>query len=91
MIERDLTGDGKADLIISHDGISCSGGGRSSACGMQVCAVKIYVRDGTLLKLAVGDLLGTAVKVGDGAVPTIEWRIHGGAGRMTKWNGQAFR
>ncbi len=91
VIERDLTGDGKADLIISHDGISCSGGGRSTACGMQVCAVKIYVRDGALLKLAVGDLLGTAVKVGDGAVPTIEWRIHGGSGRMTKWNGQAFR
>lgn len=91
VIERDLTGDGKADLIISHDGISCNGGGRSSACGMQVCAVKIYVRDGALLKLAVGDLLGTAVKVGDGAVPTIEWRIHGGGGRVMKWNGQAFR
>jgi hypothetical protein len=91
VIERDLTGDGKADLIISHDGISCSGGGRSSACGLQVCAVKIYIRDGALLKLAVDDLLGTAIRVGDGAVPTIEWRIHGGAGRTTKWNGQAFR
>jgi hypothetical protein len=58
---------------------------------MQVCAVKIYVRDGPLLKLAVDDMLGTAVKVGDGSVPTIEWRIHGGGGRATRWNGQAFR
>ena len=66
VIERDLTGDGQPDLIISHDGITCSDGGRSNACGMQVCSVTIYVRDGALLKPAVDDLLGTMVTVSDG-------------------------
>ncbi|HET8726404.1 MAG TPA: hypothetical protein VFO41_02745 [Alphaproteobacteria bacterium] len=42
VIERDLTGDGLADLIISHDGITCSDGGRSNACGAQVCSFVIY-------------------------------------------------
>jgi hypothetical protein len=29
VIERDLIGDGKAGLVISHEGIACSNGGRS--------------------------------------------------------------
>ena len=91
VIERDLTGDGNADLIISHDGITCGASGRSGACGMQVCLVKIYVRRGPLLKLAVDDLLGTMVTVSDGKVPTIRWHGHGGARRSMKWNGQDFR
>ncbi|WP_147707516.1 hypothetical protein [Microvirga massiliensis] len=44
VIERDLIGDGRADLIISHEGISCTGGApwrRSSFCGAQVCPVNI--------------------------------------------------
>ncbi|ANV99335.1 hypothetical protein LMTR13_03235 [Bradyrhizobium icense] len=91
VIERDLTGDGKADLIISHEGITCTGGGRSSACGMQVCSVMIYVREGPLLKLAVGDLLGMMVTVDAGRIPTVRWRGHGGSPRAMRWNGGAFR
>jgi hypothetical protein len=41
VIERDLTGDGRADLIISHEGIQCADSGRSLYCGMQVCSVMI--------------------------------------------------
>jgi hypothetical protein len=33
MIERDLTGDDKADLIISHEGITCPDGAPSGFCG----------------------------------------------------------
>jgi len=91
VIERDLTGDGKADLIISHEGITCSGGGRSQMCGMQVCSVMIYVREGALLKLAVGDRLGGGVTVGDGAIPAISMHGHGGARGSLRWNGSAFR
>jgi len=42
VIERDLDGDGRDDLIIAHEAISCTSGGqfgRSMFCGMQVCSV----------------------------------------------------
>jgi hypothetical protein len=91
VIERDLTGDGQADLIISHTGITCSDGGGSNACGAQVCSFIIYVRDGALLKSAKDDLLGMMVTVGDGKVPAIRWRGHGGGARSIKWNGREFR
>ena len=90
VIERDLTGDGQPDLTIRHDGITCSDGGRSNACGMQVCSVTIYVRDGALLKPAVDDLLGTMVTVSDGKIPVIHWRGHGGGAHSMKWNGSKF-
>jgi CHAT domain-containing protein len=91
VIERDLTGDGNADLIISHDGITCSRGRRSGFCGMQVCSVMIYVRHGPLLQRAVGEFLGTKLTVGDGKVPTIRLHAHGGKQHSMKWNGQDFR
>lgn len=90
VIERDLTGDGLADLIISHDGITCSDGGRSNACGAQVCSFVIYVRDGALLK-PKDDLLGVMITVGDGKVPVIRWRGHGGGAHSIRWNGREFR
>jgi len=91
VIERDLTGDGKVDLIVSHDGITCGRNGRSGLCGVQVCSVMIYVRHGPLLKLAVGDLLGMKLTVDDGKVPTIRLYAHGGTQRSMKWNGRDFR
>ncbi len=38
VIERDLTGDGKADLILSHEGINCSAGASTSRSGFLRCA-----------------------------------------------------
>ncbi|MER9971609.1 hypothetical protein [Mesorhizobium sp. M0060] len=81
VIERDLTGEGKADLITSHEGISCSAGAstsRSSFCGAQICAVNIYVRRGSLLELKT-EILGVGVSVGEGQVPEI--RMHATWGR----------
>ena len=37
VIERDLTGDGRADLIISHEGIGCAGRGAASSAACR-CA-----------------------------------------------------
>jgi hypothetical protein len=91
VIERDLTGDGKADLIISHEGITCAGRGRSQMCGMQVCSVMIYVRDGSLLKLREGELLGGGVTVGPGEIPAIFLHGHGGRRGSLRWNGREFR
>jgi hypothetical protein len=91
VIERDLTGDGKADLIISHEGITCSGGGRSLMCGAQVCSVMVYVREGSLLKLRVGDRLGAGVRVRPGEVPTISMHGHGGREGGIRWDGRSFQ
>lgn len=90
VIERDLTGDGKADLIVSHDGIKCADGARSSACGMQVCLVKLYVRRGPLLKLSL-DMLGAGVRVEGGSIPKITMYAHGGSQGSIRWDGNGFR
>jgi hypothetical protein len=90
VIERDLTGDGKADLIISHEGIKYADGERSGFCGMQVCSVNIYVRRGELLKLAL-EMLGARVRVEGGPIPTITMVAHGGSLHSIRWNGSGFR
>lgn len=87
VIERDLTGDGKADLVISHEGITCGSGGRSGFCGAQVCSVLIYVRRGSLLVLA-REMLGAGVSVRGGE---IHMHAHGGRPGVVRWNGREFR
>lgn len=91
VIERDLNGDGKADLIIAHEGIKCTNGSRSNACGMVVCTVNIYIREGALLQSMVDDLLGASVSVGNGKIPFIRMVDHAGKPHSLKWNGQGFR
>jgi hypothetical protein len=88
--EKDLTGDGNPDLIISHHGIACAGGGRSIFCGMQACAIKIYVRRGALLELAEDTMGVEGVRLGAGAVPSIHMFAHGGKPVARRWNGRAF-
>ncbi|WP_192360227.1 hypothetical protein [Mesorhizobium mediterraneum] len=87
VIERDLTGDDKADLVISHEGITCGNGGRSSFCGAQVCAVNIYVRQGALLVLE-REMLGAGVNVRG---RTIHMFAHGGKPGTVTWNGREFQ
>lgn len=91
VIERDLTGDGRPDLVIAHEGIGCADGTRSIYCGMQVCSVQVYVRRGDLLIHVVDDLLGQMITVGDGAVPEIRWYGHGGGAHGMRWDGDGFR
>lgn len=88
VIERDLTGDGLADLVISHEGISCAGGGESSFCG-QLCSIKFFVRRGERLELD-HELLGRGMTVGDGAIPPINMYAAGGRPGAVKWNGTTF-
>lgn len=89
-IERDLTGDGNDDLIISHEGISCENGSRSIYCGAQACTFSVYVREGNLLQLKK-EMLGMAVTTSTGGVPTIRWYAHGGKERQFRWDGRDFR
>ncbi|MEF2547719.1 hypothetical protein VQ045_11165 [Aurantimonas sp. E1-2-R+4] len=68
VIERDLDGDGRDDLIIAHDAVTCTSGGqfgRSAFCGMQVCSVNFYLRRGPLLQIS-HEMLGGGVTVGGG-------------------------
>ncbi len=88
VIERDLNGDGRADLIISHDAIHC-GRDRSDFCGMQVCTVLFYIRRGDLL-VKVQEMLGANVEVRSGRVPAIFLSAHGGGGGAVRWNGRRF-
>jgi hypothetical protein len=91
VIERDLTGDGKPDLIVHHHGIACEGGGRSMFCGMQACSFQIYVRRGDKLEPA-GEFLGVErITVGEGRIPPIRTFGHGGRPFVLRWNGRAFQ
>lgn len=90
-IERDLNGDGRKDLLLSHGLITCKGSRPMSGyCGMQVCTVKIFVRQGQLLKLK-SDFLGGGVTLGPTNVPVISGYAHGGAPWAIRWNGRSFR
>ena len=82
LIARDLDGDGREDLIVSHEWITCAEGGgmggRSLFCGMQVCSVNIYVARGSGL-VPEREMLGGGVRVGPGARPEITMYAHGGS------------
>lgn len=90
MIERDLTGDGREDLLIDHRGISCNGSPRSSLeCGIQVCSMRIYVREGQLLRLKE-EFLGMQPTIGNEQVPVIRVLGHGGGQAAIRWTGYGF-
>lgn len=89
-IERDLDGDGLPDLIITDDGLRCSGpSSRSINCGMQVCSVTFYLRRGPLLR-KVHDMLGAGLSVGSERIPKVHMYAHGGRRGFVRWNGSRF-
>lgn len=88
--ERDLTGDGHADLIIDHGGIACGEGGMSSFCGAQLCLVLIYVREGSLLVLKM-EALSVGFRLSDGDTPTIGLFQRDGTPVTLAWDGTEFR
>ena len=90
LVERDLDGDGREDLILSHEHIDCQGQpSRSIFCGMQVCSLHFYVRRGDLLRPA-GEVLGSLGPITDTPMPVITTYGHGGGQALWRWNGQAF-
>ena len=90
VIERDLTGNGRNDLILSHEGITCADGTRSIYCGMQVCSVLLYVREGGLL-VEKASILGGGVTVSNATPPVISGHGHGGGSWSLRWTGRRFR
>jgi len=90
VIRKDLTGDGRRDLIVSHENIACRGGQRSGHCGAQVCSVNFYVRRAGGYRLNT-EKLGIRVTVGKGKRPRIWMNAHGGQRYNVRWDGRRFR
>jgi hypothetical protein len=89
-IERDLTGDGRDDLIIDHGTIACDGATVTSGfCGARLCSVMIYVRKGALLEL-VSETLSGGVTVDDGDPPVISGFAGDGSRWSLRWTGERF-
>lgn len=89
VVERDLAGDGKAGLIISHDGLQCASGNRSALCGLRPCLVLLYVREGTLLKKQT-EALSMGESAGTGSPLPINLISDDFKERTLLWNGQDF-
>lgn len=90
VIERDLTGDGKPDLVIDHSSLQCNDGGRSNACGMQACSVEIYVRVGALLKPAESFLSVGGVSLQGGNPPSLKMMSTNSKPYTVRWKGGQF-
>ena len=91
IIERDLTGDGREDLLLSDEHLRCGPRNlRPGTCGMQVCRFTIFVRQGDLLVESYQGL-GGGVSADRGTPPVISFYNHGGSRGSVRWNGAAFR
>lgn len=87
LIETDLTGDGRDDLLIYTGGLRCDGG--LPACGAVYCDVNIYVREGDIL-VDTGGVLTQCAELVPGNPPGITL-CHRSEGPYTvRWNGTEF-
>lgn len=88
---RDLDGDDRDDLILSHEGIQCArpSRGRSDFCGAQVCLGTIYLRRGQLLDDII-TFQGIVEGIGNESIPVISIFEHGGNRLRAQWNGSRF-
>ncbi|WP_019904431.1 hypothetical protein [Methylobacterium sp. 77] len=92
IMERDLTGDGKADLILNLAELSCRGDpkGLNDECGAAHCPVLFFVRQGDLLVLK-DEIASIGARIGPGRIPRItlvsfEYKEH-----TVRWDGSSFR
>lgn len=90
--ERDLTGDGRADLVLDLAGLTCRGAanGLNDESGAAHCPVAFYVRKGDVLVL-VSEVASIGARVGPGNPPRItlvgfEYQEH-----SVRWNGRDFQ
>ena len=88
--ERDLTGDGRRDLILDHGAIQCSDGSRSLFCGAAMCSINFYVGDSKGLLRKKLEVLSIGATVKGGEPPEIELINHRGMTSRIRWNGTTF-
>ena len=91
IIEQDLTGDGRPDLILFDDFVTCSGRRfRASTCRSGECEFNVYVREGALLQPKLTDRTVERLDVLTGEPPVIVYAQRDGV-RSVRWNGRLFR
>lgn len=91
VVERDLDGDGTADLLVAHEGIECAAAARSALCGETACPIRIWLRRGDGFTSALDGVSGYDMTIGAGPVPEIRWVTENGAPAAVRWDGGAFR
>lgn len=89
IIERDLTGDGKADLILDIGTVDC-GNGMNMYCGSAGCSISVYVWQKGRLKEKLS-LLGAGIEVMYGDPPGLRLTGADGGDRTYRWQGGEFR
>ena len=91
IIEQDLTGDGRPDLILFDDFVTCSGRRfRASTCEAGECEFNVYVREGALLQPKLSDRTVERLDVLAGEPPLIVYAQRDGV-RSVRWDGRLFR
>jgi hypothetical protein len=88
LIETDLTGDGRDDLVIFTGGLVCDSG--LPACGAVYCDADFYVREGDLLKHSGGGVLTQCAELVPGTPPGIRLCSRDGTRYVVRWNGAEF-
>ena len=90
IVEIDLTGDGRRDLLLNHDALVCNGRlFRSLNCGAALCSVYLFVREGELLQ-PKEQILSARTEILPGRPPTIRLHSRQGMRYHLRWNGSAF-
>lgn len=90
VVEIDLTGDGRRDLLLNHEALVCNGSMfRSLNCGAALCTVYLFVREGSLLE-PTNEILSLGTTVLPGSPPTIRTHSRQGVAYDWRWNGSAF-
>lgn len=90
VVEADLTGDGREDLVLSHDGVVCEGGAaRSAVCGIRACYYIVYVAtDDGLVQRHEG--LSVGVRLRSGEPPRLDLLGHDLTKHALLWTGSGF-
>ena len=87
IIEADLTGDGRADLVLYTAGITCNGGG--TACGAVYCDVMVFVREGELLVNRF-ELMTQCAEIEASNPPGLRTCARDGSEAVFVWDGAGF-
>ena len=88
IVERDLTGDGKADLLINYGSITCHEG-INGFCGSGGCSIDVYVsRNGKLGQKQ--DMFGADMEIIDGKPALIKIYDRDGASHTYRWKDGRF-
>jgi hypothetical protein len=94
LFQADLDRNGRLDIIVDENAISCNGSGsrgqiRPLSCGAQFCDFQVFLdQDGNFNQSLVAH--GTVTGVGTAREPIVDTIVHGGDRVRYQWNGSGF-